>query len=100
MRTNIQLRAWTRLLYCQGGFFVYGREMSYEVARQFGGNSLFLRDFLEDQEAVSPCSKRNGKQVAKQTSTFPDVLRFLEKHGLPTDAGAGFSVGRQPGPEL
>lgn len=106
-RTNIQLRAWTRLLYCQGGFFVSGREMSYEMGEQFGNNSRFLREFLEDQKAVSPIEwhpddyalSAAESVVAKQTETFPEVLDFLQKHGLPTDAGAGFLRGRQIGPE-
>jgi hypothetical protein len=80
--------------------------MSYEKGSQLGDNSLFLRDFLYDRQAVQAIDwhpddyalSEAESVVAKQIDTFPEVLDFLRKHGLPTDAPDGFLRRGRKGP--
>ena len=92
-RTFIQLRAWARLLFCQGGFFIHGREMSYTTGEKFMENQMFLRDFLDDQNLVLPIDwhpedyglTATESVAAREVDTLPEVLEFLRKHALPTE---------------
>ena len=92
-RTRIQLRAWVRLLYGQGGYIIHGREMSYETGEKLESNSQFLRSFVNDASLIRRLDwhpddfalSRAESAVAKEADTLPHVLQFLASHGLPTE---------------
>jgi hypothetical protein len=92
-RCNIQLRAWTRLLYGPGGYLIQGREMTYETGEQFASNSRFLRSFVNDTRLVTRLNwhpddfalSKKESAVAKEADTLPQVLEFLASHELPTE---------------
>jgi Putative DNA-binding domain len=102
-RSNIQLRAWARLLYCQGGFIINGREMTYETGEKLAENSGFLRHFLDDRRTVSQLGwhpddyalSDTESVVAKEVETFSEVLAFLRQHDLPIKVRPGSTLDRQ-----
>jgi len=92
-RSNIQLRAWARLLYGPGGYIIHGREMAYKTGEMLEGNTLFLRNFVNDGSLIRRLDwhpddfalSEKESAVAKEADTLPEVLEFLASHGLPTE---------------
>jgi len=90
-RTNIELRAWARLLFVNKGIGCHGCEVPYDVAESMESNSIFLHEVIEkklrrtkddwhpEDHALYPDESR----VAKNVDTLPDVLAFLQHHNLP-----------------
>ena len=93
-RTNIQLRAWARLLAVYKGVYCFGAEIPYETGVELESNTVFLRDVIENHRvrtrddwhpedyALYP----SESLVAKDTDTFPQVLEFLKRYNLPWEA--------------
>lgn len=89
-RTHIQLRAWARLLHHHSRFFVIGFAVSAQDFKKFETNTVFLPESIEATErgrlAWHPDDYANSAKEscsAKDTDTFPQVLKFLEHHKLP-----------------
>lgn len=90
-RTQIQLRAWARLLYCGKSFVIHGREMSLDTAQKVASNTVFLRELIEDRRVISSLDwhvddyalSAVESAVAKAEETLPEVFGFLQTHGLP-----------------
>lgn len=90
-RTNIQLRAWARLLDINKRIYCSTDEISLEVASKVEGNAIFLRDMIEnhrvrcrdDWHIEDYGLYRSESAQAKGTEQLPDVIEFLKKHNLP-----------------
>jgi hypothetical protein len=90
-RTNIQLRAWARLLTISKGFICFGREVSVDVGQKIWSNDVFLRDIIEnhcehtrddwhpEDHALYP----EESVVAKDVDTLPSVIDYLKANNLP-----------------
>lgn len=91
-RTNIQLRAWARLLFLhQPMVSVFGCDMSEENATKLQSNTVFLRNIIHEGHALGRLDwhpEDYGLSIsespqAKETEALPAVLNFLRKHNLP-----------------
>jgi len=92
-RTNIQLRAWARLLFLNKGFFCHGREIPYKIGEEIESNTVFLHDLIENRKALVRTDwhpedyalSPSESVVAKDVHTLPRVLKFLRAFGLPCE---------------
>jgi len=90
-RTNIQLRAWARLLTVNKGFFCFGREIPYDVGEQLASNAIFMREVIEkhckrtrdDWQPEDHALHPEESMAAKDTDTTPAVIEFLRMNNLP-----------------
>lgn len=90
-RTNIQLRAWARLLTVNKNIHCFGREIPYAVGEQLYANGIFLREVIEkhskptsdDWHPEDHAFYAEESANAKDTDTFPKVIEFLRSHNLP-----------------
>lgn len=90
-RTNIELRAWARLLFVNKSIPCYGRAVSYKTGEKLWSNSLFLPELLDDFKVCqridwSPedyALYPTESTVAKDTDSLPRVIEFLRSHNLP-----------------
>jgi hypothetical protein len=89
-RTNIQLRAWARLLSVNKKMFCFGCVIDYETGHKILNGCDFLEEAVEksmtlawhpEDHALYP-----GESVcAKDLDTLPAVIYFLKSHGLPSE---------------
>lgn len=90
-RTNIELRAWARLLFVNKGFQCNGRETSYFTGEKLWANALFLPELIGDRNELRKVDWHpedyalypGESQIAKETHTLPQVIEFLRSHQLP-----------------
>lgn len=52
IRTNIQLRAWARLLFLNKGISCYGFEVPYTIGESLCANTVFLTKLIKDEPAM------------------------------------------------
>jgi hypothetical protein len=93
-RTNIQLRAWARLLFLHRGVACFGCEIPMEIGEAVESNALFLPELIEGDERFRRIEwypedyglYPSESAQAKDTDTLPDVITFLRSHNLPWQA--------------
>lgn len=90
-RTQIQMRAWVRLLLHEG-IHCFGGEMEAKAADEICAHQVFWHELLKDRRVRTNTwhpddyAMENSKNIhAKKVETLPDVIAFLSAHGLPTE---------------
>jgi hypothetical protein len=103
-RTNIQLRAWARLLTISKGFVCFGREVSVSAGDKIWSDTVFLRDIIENEckhtrddwhpedHALYP----EESVVAKDTDTLPFVIDYLKVNKLPWETTRLWGMRHKP----
>lgn len=92
-RTNIQLRAWARLLVLNKQFSCFGREIPYAVGEKLYANQIFVQEVIkehcvhprDDWHPEDHAYSAAESRIAKDTETFPQVIQFLRDHDLPCE---------------
>ena len=90
-RTNIELRAWARLLFVNKRIPCFGRAVSYKLGGSLWSNSIFIPELINDYR-LCPRVDWNPEDhalyaeeslIAKDVETLPQVIDFLRSHQLP-----------------
>ncbi len=89
-RTNIELRAFVRLLWNQKGISTYGRAISHKDGLALESNELMLPELFTGRmlervkwEPDDYAHDLSESLAAQDLDTFPEVIAYLQRHGLP-----------------
>lgn len=91
--TNIQLRAWTRLLFVNKTVQCFGCDISYEAGNHLFNNDIFLHEAVASRAIIrthiwdpeAHALFPNESVLATATDTLPAVMAFLREHNLPSE---------------